>query len=68
MPTLSITFTPEQAQRVADAFGYALGLGTAATEADVKQYIINDLKQIIRNAEKRIAIDQIAALPDVDLT
>lgn len=70
MAQLIIDIPDAQVQRVRDAFTFALGLEQPATVADVKNYIIEDVKQLVRSAEKRIAeqavVDQVG--PDVDLT
>ena len=69
MADITITIPDAQVQRVRDAFTYTLGLDQPATVADVKGYIIEDVKQLVRNAERRIAEE--AAIPpadEVDLT
>ena len=55
MPSLTITFTTEQKDRIAAAFQEALALDDPATAANIKQYIVRDLIQVVRNAERAIA-------------
>ena len=52
MPTLSITTTIEDAQRVASAVGYQLGLGRDATQAEVKGFVITNIRTLILNYER----------------
>lgn len=69
MPTLTITTTAQQAQRVADSFGKYYSLRDAndnqraATEAEVKQYLVGYMKEIVRSAERKAAADAIADAP-----
>ena len=53
MPTVTITTTTEQAQRLADALGVYLNLGRTATSGEVKTYIIANLKELVISHEKR---------------
>ena len=69
MPTMNITFTTAQTARIADAFQFALELPAPATAADIKAYIIGDLTQVVRSAEKReAAADYLETATDVDFT
>lgn len=55
MADITITIPDDQVQRVRDAFTEMLQLDQPATVADVRQYIIDDLKQKVRSAERRAA-------------
>lgn len=57
MATITINMSAAAATRVSKALQYAKGLGAPATREEVKDYIITDLKQIIRNAERRMAVE-----------
>jgi hypothetical protein len=63
MPTLTITTTVAQANRVASAFGKALGLGRDATEAEVKQEVIRLMRSVVIARERQDAISQITDTP-----
>lgn len=64
MPDITISVTSAQAKRIQDAFEEALELDRPATIADVKEYIVSDLKQFVRTSERRVARD---AIVDVEL-
>ena len=69
MPSITITFNAESATRIAAAFQEVFNLPAPATAQEVKDYVITDLKQVVRTSEKRVA--EAAANPnpgDVDLT
>ena len=55
---ITITIPDEQIPRVRAAFTFALELDEPATLADLKSYIITDLKQLVRNAEQRKAAQE----------
>jgi hypothetical protein len=61
MPTLTINFSAEHAVRIQDALQEALALTDgngdprAATLADLKDYVVADLRQFVRTSEKRVA-------------
>ena len=61
MPTLTIVTTAAQAQRVADAFGKSLDLKDAndqpraATNAEVREYLVKAIKDVVRSVEQREA-------------
>ena len=52
MPDLTITLSPAQAARVAAAFGHYLRLGRDATVAEVKQFLILELRGVVHNRER----------------
>ena len=62
MPTITIDLTAQQAQRVSDAFEFAMG--TPPTMADVRQHLVRELKAFVLNQEKRKAEEQIV-IPDL---
>lgn len=70
MATVTITIPDEQVQRVRDAFTYALGIEAPAQAdlADLQTYIVRDLKQFVRGAERGIAREAIQANADVDFS
>lgn len=55
MASITITIPVDQEQRVRDAFTELLNLKQPATIAEVKEYIIKDIKQVVRNAERQAA-------------
>lgn len=59
MPTLTIDLTAAQANRLTAAFGKAHGLGRDATNAEVRQYVIDFLKAVVVDKERSAAIDAI---------
>lgn len=65
MASLTITIPDNQVQRVQDAFAYHLQ--RPATVQDIREYIVNDLRQVVRSFERNQAIDTIA-ITDVDVT
>lgn len=74
MAQLIINVPDNQVARIQAAFGTALetkdenGVPRPATINEVKAYIIADVKQIIKNAEKRVYSDSYAAVPEPELT
>jgi hypothetical protein len=69
MPTLTIDFSAEHGQRIQDALTESLNLDAPATMADFKAYVIQDVRQLVRNSEKRVAAAAATDLiTDVDLT
>jgi len=59
MPTLTINTTAAQATRVASAFGKRLNLGRDATNAEVKQQVIEFLKDAVWDQEHRDAVEAV---------
>ena len=71
MANITITIPVAQEQRVADAFTFALAdrnEASPAVIADVKAYIIADLKQFVRTAERAQAALAVVPAPDPDIT
>lgn len=66
MPTLTIDFTADQTQRISEAFQTMLELPDPATEADIKAWIIDNLKSIVRSVE-RTAADKVHTTGSVDV-
>ena len=62
MPTLTIDTTPEQAQRIATAFGRLKNLREAdktprdATAAEIKADVIEYIRQVVINYEQDVAM------------
>ena len=61
MPTLTITTTAQQAQRVATAFGQRLGLKDGggnprdATPSEVKDFVIVQIRLVVQQQEQHTA-------------
>jgi hypothetical protein len=69
MASITINFTAAPATRLAAALQETLGLDAPATLAELKDYIVTDLKQIVRTSEKRAAIAAAATgAADVNIT
>ena len=68
MATITITVPDAVVTRVQDAFEYTLQLDEPATLADVHAYIVADLKQVVRNAEARIAKAALTPPEVIDFT
>jgi len=66
MPTITLTLSTAAAQRVSAALTETKGLAAPASAADVKDHIIEDLKSMVRNSERRIALA--AAVPGTEPT
>jgi hypothetical protein len=62
MPDITISLTAAAATRLQDAFEESLNLTDedgnprAATLQDAKDYIVADLKQFVKNSERRVAV------------
>lgn len=65
MPTMTITTTVDQAQRIAAAVGRALGLERDATGAEVKEFLINHLRCTVHDYE-RLAVYRAATPAPLD--
>ena len=75
MPTLTITTTGAQAQRIATAFGRLKNLRESdktprgATGSEVKAEVIDFIKQVVLEYEKSEAMEAASnAVPDIDPT
>ena len=75
MPSLTINFSTAHATRIQAALEQVLrledenGEPRAATLVDLKNYVVRDVKQLVRTAEKRVARRAAeAVIADVDLT
>jgi hypothetical protein len=55
MPTLSITVDSANATRVQHALGASLSLGRDATTAEVKDWLIGQMKALTKQQERREA-------------
>jgi len=63
MPDIIITLTALQATRLANAFGNRQGLGVPATLLQIKTYLIDLLKDIVRQEEKAVQEAAIVVSP-----
>ena len=63
MPDFTVTLTAAQAQRVATAFGRYWNLGRPATAAEVKQYLIRQMRGIVITQE-RATQESVITVPD----
>jgi len=61
MAQLTITTTAQQDARISPAFGDVLQLGRDATLAEVKAYLVNQIRNIVLRYEER-------TLPPLDPT
>ena len=68
MPDITITITTAQTQRIQDAFTVALELGAPATQADIKNYLIDHMKNVVMASERRVHDAAHSAGDDLDLT
>lgn len=59
MPTTTLTYTAAQGQRMAAAFGKYLGLGRNATEAEIKAWLIRQVRTIVLSQERAAAEAQV---------
>lgn len=64
MPTQTITTTAGEATRIAAAVGDALTLSGPASAAQVKQFQIDHLKEVVRAYERKLAM-QTAQTTDI---
>lgn len=64
MPDITISLTAGNITRLQAALQETQGLDNPATEQEVKDYIIIDLKQLVRSSERRVAVK--AANPNPD--
>ena len=71
MATLTINTTPAQDARIIDAYGKSLGLVDAggdprnATGAEVKASVINSIKQVVFDQERKALVDAVS-VSDLD--
>lgn len=68
MADITITVPDAAIPRIQDAFQKLLNLPGPATLADVKGYIIADLKQVTFNAESKIQEDALTPPDEIDYT
>lgn len=69
MPTLTITTTADQAQRIAAAFGSKLGLQGSANAEQVRQDVIQYIRNTVRSHETEQAAKAAAdAVGSIDPT
>lgn len=65
MPTISFTVDATAAARLAHAIGIDLGLNRDATATEVRQFIVDKLKALVRSIERKEA--EAAVPPPSDL-
>lgn len=68
MPSLTITLTTEQAQRVSAAYGHKLGIETPAMVDQVKGQLIAEIKSVVRGYEAEQAHKAVTIPADVEPT
>ena len=68
MATVTITTTAPQDSRLAPAFGALLHPGTNATTAEVKAWLVEQLRVVVRNYEDQVAKAAVAAPAAFDPT
>ena len=66
MASITLTTTAPQDARLGPAFGALLGLPGNATAAQVKEWIVIQLRSVVQNHEHRIALQ--AVTPPSDFT
>lgn len=55
MASFTVTFSAENVTRIAAAFQETLDLPDPATSDEVKDFVVEKIKQIVRTSEKRVA-------------
>ena len=69
MASFTLTTTPAQDARIVAAFGRRLGLPGDATGAQVKQQIIQFLKNAVQEQEQAVATESArAAVTEIDVS
>lgn len=68
MATVTITTDAAMDARLAPAFGAFLHPGTNATTPEVKAWLVEQMRQVVRNYEDRIAKAAVAAPASFDPT
>lgn len=68
MASITITTTGPQDARLTVAFGALLHPGSNATTADVKAYLIEQMRRVVQEYERQQAIVAIAAPANFDPT
>ena len=63
MPSLTIDLTNAQATRVQDAFKKPLSMSTDPSIADIKQWLIGQLRGVVHQQERRAAETAITVEP-----
>jgi hypothetical protein len=66
MASITITTTPQQDARLTVAWGDFLHPGTNATAADVKAYLISELRRVVHEYEQRQAVAAVPPPADFD--
>lgn len=69
MPSVTLTFSSAHAGRIRAALDETLELEEPATVEDFKDYIVKEIRQMVRNAEMRTArLAANASVGTVDIT
>ncbi len=68
MPSIKLTFTATHVTRIQNAITETLELEAPVTVVDVKKYIIQDLQQLVRTSERRVAVAAVETNNDVEIT
>jgi hypothetical protein len=68
MPTLSITYTAAEGNRIAAAYGDKLDLAQPATQAQVKAALVAEVKSVVRGYEAQQAHAAVVVATDIEPT
>jgi hypothetical protein len=68
MPSLTITLTTEQANRVSVAYQDKLRLSAPATISDVKVALIDEIRSVVRAYESKVAHQAVVVPADIEPT
>jgi hypothetical protein len=68
MASITITTTPQMDARLAPAFGALLHPGTNATAADVKAWLVQEMRNVVQQYETQQAMAALAAPAAFDPT
>lgn len=68
MPSFELTVSSAQATRIAAAFGRYWTLGRPATSAEVKEYLVRQLRGVVRQQERGQAEAALAVPTEVAVT
>lgn len=68
MPSITITTTTDQAARLSPAYGDKLNLGRDATQAEVKDALIAEMKSVVRAYEAKQAHAAVVIPADIEPT
>lgn len=66
MPNVTFKFTPEQANRIQEAFSNRRGV--SATPPEIKDEIIDYIRKVVHHEERAAAARAFVPGPDVEIT